>query len=84
MYFHGDHNLNMSAGNIKFDLSAVEFRINDMHGNLVTNFDLEDIDFNMGVRTDNPLVAQVYNDMHNFRFGNTKMLNEGSLYIDIR
>ena len=83
MYFHGDHNLNMSADNIQFDLSAVEFRINDMNDNLVTNFDLEDIDLNMGVKS-TPLIAQVDNDMHNFRFGNTKMLNEGSLYIDIR
>tara|TARA_B110000285_G_C14757361_1_gene437995 strand:+ start:226 stop:390 length:165 start_codon:yes stop_codon:yes gene_type:complete len=54
-----------------------------MHDNLVTNFDLEDIDLNMGVKS-TPLIAQVDNDMHNFRFGNTKMLNEGSLYIDIR
>ena len=83
MYFHGDHNLNMSADNIQFDLSAVEFRINDMHDNLVTNFDLEDIDLNMGVAS-TPLIAQVDNAIYNFRFGNTKMLNEGSLYIDIR
>ena len=55
-----------------------------MHDNLVTNFDLEDIDFNMGLRTDNPLLAKVTSDIHNFRFGNAKMLNEGSLYIDIR
>jgi hypothetical protein len=50
MYFHGDHNLNMTSNNIQFDLSAVEFVIKDRI-NLLTVFELEEIDFDMSIST---------------------------------
>ena len=51
MYFHGDHDLNMTSNNIQFDLSALEFEIRDGQQNLLTDFELEEIDFDMSIST---------------------------------
>ena len=64
-------------------LSVINFIIHDKNGELMTDFSLDAVNFDMNV-TSQPLIAEVDNNLNNLKFKYQKVNKQGNVYLDVR